>query len=223
MSKFDKNPWKGLWIKDSAWLHVVTALVLWNIRYLFILKLQESHNETKRESYGVGKDMWISLKVLLRRKFFFLFPSFFNINLLYMFKIIQIAKNWNDTCVRGLEISHWKVRKYRPPLQSSQSNSPRGLRKAVVRLTTWFMHCDVVIKRKSYSWDVCICYLIIWNVFKSTWTASKVSKGNDTEYCNGIYWIFNPIKWDFTQASRFRHPQYFRWAWWADFSSGNWS
>ena len=46
------------------------------------------------------------LKVLLRRKFLFLFPSFFNINLLYMFKIIQIAKNWNDTCVRGLEISH---------------------------------------------------------------------------------------------------------------------
>ena len=45
-------------------------------------------------------------KVLLRRKFLFLFPSFFNINLLYMFKIIQIAKNWNDTCVRGLEISH---------------------------------------------------------------------------------------------------------------------
>ena len=46
------------------------------------------------------------LKVLLRRKFLFLFPSFFNINLLYMFKFIQIAKNWNDTCVRGLEISH---------------------------------------------------------------------------------------------------------------------
>ena len=46
------------------------------------------------------------IKVLLRRKFLFLFPSFFNINLLYMFKIIQIAKNWNDTCVRGLEISH---------------------------------------------------------------------------------------------------------------------
>ena len=46
------------------------------------------------------------VKVLLRRKFLFLFPSFFNINLLYMFKIIQIAKNWNDTCVRGLEISY---------------------------------------------------------------------------------------------------------------------
>ena len=46
------------------------------------------------------------IKVLLRRKFLFLFPSFFNINLLYRFKIIQIAKNWNDTCVRGLEISH---------------------------------------------------------------------------------------------------------------------
>ena len=46
------------------------------------------------------------LKVLLRRKFLFLFPSFFNINLLFMFKIIQIAKNWSDTCVRGLEISH---------------------------------------------------------------------------------------------------------------------
>ena len=51
-----------------------------------------------------------TIKMLLRRKFLFLFPSFFNINLLYMFKIIQIAKNWNDTCVRGLEISHWKVR-----------------------------------------------------------------------------------------------------------------
>ena len=62
------------------------------------------------------------IKVLLRRKFLFLFPSFFNINLFYMSKIIQIAKNWNDTCVRGLEISHWKVRKYRPPLQSSQNN-----------------------------------------------------------------------------------------------------
>ena len=66
-----------------------------------------------------------------------------------MFKIIQIAKNWNDTCVRGLEISHWKVRKYRPPLQSSQSNSPRDLRKAVVRLTTWFMHCDVETSTKK--------------------------------------------------------------------------
>ena len=67
-----------------------------------------------------------------------------------MFKIIQIAKNWNDTCVRGLEISHWKVRKYRPPLQSSQSNSPRDLRKAVVRLTTWFMHCDVETSTKRF-------------------------------------------------------------------------
>ena len=47
-----------------------------------------------------------NLKVLLRGKFLFLFASFFNINLLYMFKIIQIARNWNDTCVRGLEISH---------------------------------------------------------------------------------------------------------------------
>ena len=92
-----------------------------------------------------------TFKVLLRRKFLFLFPSFFNINLLYMFKIIQIAKNWNDTCVRGLEISHWKVRKYRPPLQSSQSNSPRDLRKAVVRLTTWFMHCDVETSTKRFA------------------------------------------------------------------------
>ena len=48
----------------------------------------------------------LGFKVLLRRKFLFLFPSFFNINLLFMFKIIQIAKNWNATCVRGLEISH---------------------------------------------------------------------------------------------------------------------
>ena len=48
----------------------------------------------------------VLIKVLLRRKFLFLFPSFFNINLLYMFKFIQIAKNWNDTCVRELEISH---------------------------------------------------------------------------------------------------------------------
>ena len=48
----------------------------------------------------------LDAKVLLRRKFLFLFPSFFNINLLYMFKIIQIARNWNDTCVRELEISH---------------------------------------------------------------------------------------------------------------------
>ena len=47
-----------------------------------------------------------NLKVLLRRKFLFSFQSLFNINLLYMFKIIHIAKNWNDTCVRGLEISH---------------------------------------------------------------------------------------------------------------------
>ena len=91
------------------------------------------------------------LKVLLRRKFLFLFPSFFNINLLYMFKIIQIAKNWNDTCVRGLEISLWKVRKYRPPLQSSQNNSPRDLRKAVVRFTTWFMHCDVETSTKRFA------------------------------------------------------------------------
>ena len=42
-------------------------------------------------------------------KIFVFVPSFFSINLFYMFKIIQIAKNWNDTCVRGLEISHWKV------------------------------------------------------------------------------------------------------------------
>ena len=35
---------------------------------------------------------------------------------------------------------------------------------------------EVVIKRKSYSWDVRIFYSIIWNVIKSTWTASKVSK-----------------------------------------------
>ena len=52
-------------------------------------------------------DVWVNVcylwkfKVLLRRKFLFLLPSFFNINLLYMFKTIQIAKNWNDTCVRG--------------------------------------------------------------------------------------------------------------------------
>ena len=97
------------------------------------------------------KEIKGDVKVLLRRKFLFLFPSFFNINLLYMFKIIQIAKNWNDTCVRGLEISHWKVRKYRPPLQSSQSNSPRDLRKAVVRLTTWFMHCDVETSTKRFA------------------------------------------------------------------------
>ena len=38
-----------------------------------------------------------SFKVLLLRKFLFLFPSFFNINLFYVFKIIQIVKNWNDT------------------------------------------------------------------------------------------------------------------------------
>ena len=56
--------------------------------------------------YYKENDLSVNLKVLLRRKFLFLFPSFFNINLLYMFKIIQIAKNWNDTCVRGLEISH---------------------------------------------------------------------------------------------------------------------
>ena len=92
-----------------------------------------------------------SYLMLLRRKFLLLFPSFFNINLLYMFKIIQIAKNWNDTCVRGLEISHWKVRKYRPPLQSSQSNSPRDLRKAVVRLSTWFLHCDVETSTKRFA------------------------------------------------------------------------
>ena len=55
------------------------------------------------KAHGLSK---AKVKVLLRRKFLFLFPSFFNINLLYMFKIIQIAKNWNDTCVRGLEISH---------------------------------------------------------------------------------------------------------------------
>ena len=36
----------------------------------------------------------------------FLFPNFFNINLFYMFKFIQLVKNWNDACVRGLEISH---------------------------------------------------------------------------------------------------------------------
>ena len=95
--------------------------------------------------------LWLLFKVLLRRKFLFLFPSFFNINLLYMFKIIQITKNWNDTCVRGQEISHWKVRKYRPPLQSSQNNSPRDLRKAVVRLTTWFMHCDVETSTKRFA------------------------------------------------------------------------
>ena len=43
-------------------------------------------------------------KVLLRRKFLFLFPSFFNINLLHMFKIIQIAKNWNDIIIRPEEL-----------------------------------------------------------------------------------------------------------------------
>ena len=47
-----------------------------------------------------------SFKVLLLQKVLFLFPSFFNINLFYMFKIIQIVKNWNDTCVQRLEISH---------------------------------------------------------------------------------------------------------------------
>ena len=76
------------------------------------------------------------LKVLLRRKFLSLFPSFFPINLFCRFKIRQIAKNLNLTCVRGLEISFQKVRKYRPPLHSSQNNSPRDLRKAVLRLTT---------------------------------------------------------------------------------------
>ena len=45
------------------------------------------------------------LKVLLRRKFLSLFPSFFPINLFYRVKIRQIAKNLNLTCVRGLEIS----------------------------------------------------------------------------------------------------------------------
>ena len=79
----------------------------------------------------------VSVKCYYDENFCFCFRVFFNINLLYMFKIIQIAKNWNDTCVRGLEISHWKVRKYRPPLQSSQNNSPRDLRKAVVRLSRW--------------------------------------------------------------------------------------
>ena len=99
----------------------------------------------------IRKRIFRCFKVLLRRKFLFLFPSFFNINLLYMFKIIQIAKNWNDTCVRGLETSHWKVRKYRPPLLSSQNNSPRDLHKAVVRLTTWFIHCDVETWTKRFA------------------------------------------------------------------------
>ena len=42
-------------------------------------------------SENVGKTMNLrsfKLKVLLRRKFLFLFPSFLNINVLYMFKII---------------------------------------------------------------------------------------------------------------------------------------
>ena len=50
------------------------------------------------------------LKVLLRRKFLSLFLSFFHINLFYRFKIIQIAKNLNLTCVRGLEIwNNWET------------------------------------------------------------------------------------------------------------------
>ena len=77
----------------------------------------------------------IQFKVLLQRKFLSLFPSFFNINLFYRFKIIQIAKILNLTCVRGLEISVQKVRKYHLPLYSSQ-NSPRHLRKAVLHLAS---------------------------------------------------------------------------------------
>ena len=65
--------------------------------------------EDEEEIHLIGSIMPFvrnDLTVLIRRKFVFLFPSFFNINLLYVFKIIEIAKNWNDTCVRGLEISH---------------------------------------------------------------------------------------------------------------------
>ena len=69
-------------------------------------------------------------------KIFVFVSEFFNTNLFYRFKIIQIVKNWNLTCVRGLEISIQRVHKYCPPLHSLQHNSPRDLRKAVLHLTT---------------------------------------------------------------------------------------
>ena len=110
--------------------------------------------EWQRYNRDVNKQVeynMVFIKVLLRRKFLSLFPSFFHINLFYRFKIIEIAKNLNLTCVRGLEISFQKVRKYRPPLHSSQNNSPRDLRKAVLRLTTWVMHCNVETSTKRFA------------------------------------------------------------------------
>ena len=143
---------------------IVSDSIIWNqpvVGFAYTRNPESGiRKQNTRRTPNGSKVSWLGLrnwvnqvpfKVLLRRKFLFSFPSFFNINLFYMFKIIQTAKNWNDTCVRGLEISHWKVRKYRPPLQSSQSNSPRDLRKAVLRLTTWFMHCDVETSTKRFA------------------------------------------------------------------------
>ena len=83
--------------------------------------------------------------------FVFVSEFFFNTNLFYRFKSIQIAKNLNLTCVRRLEVSVQKVHKYRPPLHSSQHNSLRDLRKVVLHLTTWFKHCDIETSTKRFA------------------------------------------------------------------------
>ena len=120
--------------------------------------------------------------MLLRRKFLSLFPSFFPINLFYRFKIRQIAKNLNLTCVRGLEISFQKVRKYRPPLHGSQNNSPRDLRKAVLRLTTWVMHCDVKHQPKDLHREEFVSLDRSVNIMSSQCeSSSSSSSGSDTE------------------------------------------
>ena len=108
-------------------------------------------------------DVWTSsviwninfFKVLLRRKFLSLFPSFFNINLFYRFKIIQIAKNLNLPCVRGLEISVQKVRKYRPPAVCHYT-----VRKTIAR-------------EISAKW-CCVMTCSSWEACSSTWTEGSV-------------------------------------------------
>ena len=47
---------------------------------------------------------------------------------------------------------------------------------------------EIVIKRKSNSWEVCSFQSIVWNVIKST---ADCLKANNAEHCNGNWWIFN--------------------------------
>ena len=49
---------------------------------------------------------------------------------------------------------------------------------------------EIVIKRKSNSWDVRSFWSIVWNVIKST---RDCLKANNAKYCNDNCWILNVI------------------------------